>query len=381
MALRAYMAKALMLLSNPYRPDPRVQREALALVGVGHSVTILSWDREGLRSSHKDGPVKVVRLGPRAGYTSPLDMVLKLPLFWKRAIWAAARERFDIVHAHDFDTLPLGAAVSWLRGVPLVYDAHERYSDMVAGSLPNIAIRFIEWLEEVLLRKASAFITVNDVFVENYRKKGARNPVAVMNCQDPVDAKPSKIREELGIGSRFTVIYIGVLEPERSLAEAIEAFKSLPKDEFFLVLGGFGSLSGDLKRRAVGLENVKVLDRVPSEMVIPHTMAADAVLVCFDPRNRNNRDGAPNKLFEAMAAGKPSIVAKGTYAARVAEEEKCGVAIEYGNADALANVVKNLRDGKHGDVGAYARRAFSEKYNWGKMRKRLLDAYKLVLSR
>ena len=379
--MRGHMARALMLLSNPYRPDPRVQREALALVGYGHSVTILSWDRDGIGRSEKDGRVKVVRLGPRAGYASPLDMVLKLPLFWKSALFVAARERPDVIHAHDFDTLPLGVAVSWLKGIPLIYDAHERYSDMVAGSLPNVAVRFIEWLEDKLLGKASALITVNDVFVENYRKRGARNAIAVMNCQDATQAKSSKLREDMGIGERFMVIYIGVLEPERSLLEAVEAFRRLPAEEFFLLLGGFGSISDELKSKAAGLKSVKVLDRVPSDMVISHTMAADAVLVCFDPRNRNNRDGAPNKLFEAMAAGRPSIVAKGTYASRVVGEEQCGVTVPYGELDALANAIKGLKDGKYGDMGANARRAFSKEFNWDEMKKRLLETYKSVLKR
>ena len=36
----------LMLLSNAFDPDPRVHREALALVEAGHQVTILCWDRD-----------------------------------------------------------------------------------------------------------------------------------------------------------------------------------------------------------------------------------------------------------------------------------------------------------------------------------------------
>ena len=36
----------LMLLSNPFRPDPRVHREAKSLVNAGYEVTILCWDRK-----------------------------------------------------------------------------------------------------------------------------------------------------------------------------------------------------------------------------------------------------------------------------------------------------------------------------------------------
>lgn len=40
------MASTLMLLANPYRPDPRVRIEAKALADAGHRVTILAWSRD-----------------------------------------------------------------------------------------------------------------------------------------------------------------------------------------------------------------------------------------------------------------------------------------------------------------------------------------------
>ena len=41
------MTRVLMLLSNPYRPDPRVQREMEALATSGYQVSLLCWDRQG----------------------------------------------------------------------------------------------------------------------------------------------------------------------------------------------------------------------------------------------------------------------------------------------------------------------------------------------
>lgn len=40
------MKSIVMLLSNAFRPDPRVAREAKTLADAGHQVTILCWDRQ-----------------------------------------------------------------------------------------------------------------------------------------------------------------------------------------------------------------------------------------------------------------------------------------------------------------------------------------------
>ena len=43
-----------MLLSNEFRPDPRVAREAEALARTGHQVTVVAWDRQGRLSPHEE---------------------------------------------------------------------------------------------------------------------------------------------------------------------------------------------------------------------------------------------------------------------------------------------------------------------------------------
>ncbi len=39
--------KVVMTVSNPFKPDPRVYKEAKSLVKTGHKVIILAWVREG----------------------------------------------------------------------------------------------------------------------------------------------------------------------------------------------------------------------------------------------------------------------------------------------------------------------------------------------
>jgi glycosyltransferase involved in cell wall biosynthesis len=47
------MSKIVMLLSNAFRPDPRVAREAESLVRGGHQVTVVCWDRQSRFALHE----------------------------------------------------------------------------------------------------------------------------------------------------------------------------------------------------------------------------------------------------------------------------------------------------------------------------------------
>ena len=72
--------KVVMTLSNPFKVDPRVYKEALTLVNSGYEVTILAWDREGTHPLREivDG-IKVERIRVRAKYGSIIVFVVALP--------------------------------------------------------------------------------------------------------------------------------------------------------------------------------------------------------------------------------------------------------------------------------------------------------------
>ena len=133
----------LMLLSNAFDPDPRVQREAAALVQSGSHVTIICWDRD-LKSAPSDciDGIYVERIRIASTHGRGIGQSFYLVLFWLLAFFRALRKPFDIVHAHDFDTLPLGYILSKCKKAKLIYDAHESYVGMV-HNLPQFFKRVI----------------------------------------------------------------------------------------------------------------------------------------------------------------------------------------------------------------------------------------------
>jgi len=378
--------KALMLLSNPFRPDPRVHREALSLIRNGYGVTVLCWDRDrNFPAGETIDGIGVIRVGPAAEWGRAGAFMKALPKFWKNARKAASSLEFDIVHAHDLDTLAPGLKIAAKRNAALIYDSHEIYHEMAGENLSGPLLRWLARYEARMVRKPEIVLTVNEPIARIFRGYGARDVRVVMNCQPEVSADAEaagRIRKDVSPDGRPIVLYIGVLEPNRLLLELAEAHSSGGGD-FVLAMGGYGSLEAGLRSSAERSGGrVRLLGRVMPSDVPAYDSAADILLATYDPRLRNNRLGAPNKLFEAMMASRPVIVTAGTFAAEVVGETGCGIAAEYNAAKVLGSASALLSDReRYAKAAASGRRAFEERYNWRAMEKVLLKAYSDLLSK
>jgi len=107
-----------MVVSNPCDPDPRVEKEALALASAGYTVTIHAFDREGNRPKEEllNG-IRILRY--RVGVTprgapnlfTGLKVLRGLQRFRRKVAETLESEKVDIVHCHDADTLWVGLRV------------------------------------------------------------------------------------------------------------------------------------------------------------------------------------------------------------------------------------------------------------------------------
>lgn len=370
----------LMFLANAFTNDARVYAEAKSLVQAGFKVTVVAWDREreNLRRQTWDG-IEVVRvrtrLSTRHGVASWLWNGFNLFLWWQQAYRQALilnkEARFDALHCHDLDTLPIGVKLKRKLKIPLIYDAHEIYGYMVASSVPRCIASMLLWMEKRLVRKVDGIIIVCEP-QRRYFESITDKPISmVMNC------KPLQSLEyHPPDNQNFTVLYIGGLYKGRGVPMLVRAAHQLPGVR--CIVGGIGrpDYVEALKRECSKTSNVTFLGKVPLAEVIPMTMKADVIFCMFDPRDPNNVIGMPNKLFEAMVCGRPIICTKGIYSGEVTEKEEIGLAVEY-NEEALKEALIKLRDnpGLRDKLGRNALRAAISKYNWQKEEGKLLELY------
>jgi glycosyltransferase involved in cell wall biosynthesis len=373
------MASTLMLLANPYRPDPRVQLEARALADTGHRVTILAWSRDtGERGASRDGVVEVLRVGPRCPFRSAARMLTRLPRYWLAAMKASRRMEFDLVHCHDLDTLPAGLLIGLVRRRPVLYDAHELYAAMVKDDV-GMWFRPLQALEHWLARRATAVITVSDALADVLSKGRRERPRVVMTSPDVAPmtgAETRVVRETYGL-SGFVVSYLGSLEPGRFVEQMLGAFS--PDDGVTLLIAGKGSLEG-MVAEASSRGGVRYVGSVSTGQALRLTAASDLVTAMMDPSNPNNVVGTPGKILNSMALARPYVTTRGLRIAELTERVGSGLVAGY-DRDSFREAVLGARKSPRSlvEMGRRGRAHFEAEFSWAKSRGQLLEAYDRLL--
>jgi glycosyltransferase involved in cell wall biosynthesis len=352
--------RSLMIVSNDVSRDARVQREGKSLVGAGHEVEVIGWDRKGTESKKVSfNGVKVTRMrNTRLMRMAPSDL-FRNPLWWRMAYREGMTHEFDMVHCHDLDTLQAGVKLKKKKGTPLV-------TYMIEEDVSKIVRNYAERMEKSLLVDVDHIITVNEALREHYNERFDGQVSVVMNCPEEILAEYEPPTSEM-----FTILYVGTLHRSRFVRELVDVVGSI--DDVQLKIGGEAELFDDVRKKSEEYDNVSFLGTVPYKSVMPLTKESHAVFCMFDPGSRINQVGTPNKIFEAMAMGKPSIVTKGILSGKIVDEEDCGLAVEY-NEDSLRLAIEKLRDDSKlsEELGRNGLKAAQTKYNWKVQEKELL---------
>jgi glycosyltransferase involved in cell wall biosynthesis len=245
--------------------------------------------------------------------------------------------------------------------VYLLTDFTADSSSLVLG-LPKEIGSLVRWFERAVGSAADGLLAVSpgqlEVQLPGLRK---RPHFIVFNTPEDGDVRPSISSRDM----TTVFLYAGILTRQRldGLIAAIGAVRRLPN--VALTIAGSGECEGILRGVAQFAHNVQVIGQVPHEEVLSLTSEASCVLAMYDTSSLNNQIGLPNKLFEAMAYGKPVIVSKHSLAARVVAEHNCGLSVEYGNEKETYEAMKSACDLSwrvlHGTNG---RSAFVNLYSW-----------------
>jgi len=371
--------RVLMLLTNAFEPDPRVHQEAKSLVENGYDVTILCWDRDCKFPPEEaiDG-IKIERIYVRSTHGRGSTQVPFLLLFWLKIFRRVASKDFGIVHCHDFDTLPLGYLLIKRKKAKLIYDAHESYVDMLEN-LPRLIRKAIYRAENFLLKRIDLLITVGEILRETFEKRGVRRSCVVGNWKDPSKFKfpPDFLKEEkqrLHISNgQLVIAFVANLGKERQLTQLIEAVKETPS--VTLMVGGDGPCRGVIQEASSRYSNIIYLGYVHPSKVPLYTAICDMIYYGFDPSNPNSKFSAPNKLFEALAAGKAVLTGDFGEIGRIVKETGCGMIVNNYSIMEIKKTFASLKAETLDQLKENAYRHALSKYNWENASLVLLSQY------
>lgn len=373
-----------MFLSNPYHPDDRVRNEAISLKNAGYEVVILAWDRDCIKPEREIiDEIEIRRIRVRSGYEQGLKQVGKFVKVWKSFINETKMLEPNFIHCHDFDTFLPGVIYKLLnRKVKLILDTHENYYLMMKQAGISGAW-IINVLERSLTSLADLLISPCAAIGRHYSQYSNKQSVIVGNWKDPdkynfhEDLIVQK-RKELGIDDKLIISYIGLLDHERNVMPLLEAIMSRPS--VFVILGGKGDQEEEIRNYSKTICNVYFPGFIDPDDVPIYTKLADVIYYGYEPTSINAPFNAPNKLYEALAAGK-AIIASETKGelSDVIREVGCGILLSQINAESVSSAIDDLlNSNKRLEMQLLAKKAGENKYNWKIAEQNLINAYSLL---
>jgi glycosyltransferase involved in cell wall biosynthesis len=380
--------RTLMIVTNEFIGDPRVEAESGTLVRNGVAVSVLAWDRlNEFGSAETKGGIDILWSKVPTGVEMGLKQALRMPLFWVDVVRKSWRLRIHAVHAHDLDALPAAYCLSRIKQVPLIYDAHESYPDQHVGRIPDWAVSLLRRLEGWLLRRCQAVITVGDRLAASLVERGARTVQVVGNWKQNerfsfLPEEIARAKRDLKLeGARLVIGYLGALSEERCVTQLVEALRNFP--DVVGIVAGYGTLEKKISELATLVPNVRFLGKRPASDIPLLTAVSDAVYYCLKRNEGNSFYSAPNKLFEAMAAGKAILVVRGAgEIGQIVEERNLGPTVDRPDPEQLAQAVRQLLHPEKLRMWQQnAAQAYLDKYNWNRAERNLMSVYEALWAR
>lgn len=314
-----------MVVHAYYPLDPRVQREAEALVDAGYEVDVVCLRDRGEAPTAAHHGVRIHRLPVRVDKVSLARQLLSylrfLALAAARVTRLHHRRRYRVIQVHNLpDFLVLSAAVPKLRGAKVLLDLHDLMPEFFQGRFGSdarpVLAAAIRAQERLSTRFADHVVTVSSHWRQALIERGvpADRCGVVMNVADEEVFSPRPLG---GDPEEFRLLYHGSVTHRYGLDLALEAVHRLRGELPHLRMTIFGRGDGIPEvreiRRRLGLEDVvEVLEDPVPRQELPDVIArGDVAIVPY--RNDVFTDGiVPTKLMEYAAMRMPCIAARTT---------------------------------------------------------------------
>ena len=348
--------RVAIIVHAAFPADPRIRREADALLAAGYEVDVLALRDRGEAADEQVGALRVIRLPVRRRFEGFAGHMAEYLAFTGLAAVRLAREhrrrRYDLVEVATLpDFLVAASAPLRIAGVPLLLDLHEDMPAFFEDRFASAALRPVRPVLRGVARAsaamADAIITVHEPLRQLSIARGVAPDkiTVVMNSADDRVFDPSRYaRRGFMEDGELRLIHHSSLQRIYGLEVAVQAVAGLG-DRLSLRLDVYGDgpyrprVEAAIATWGVG-DRVILHGRIPMDE-LPRVLAASDIALVPSLQEPYLQLSLSTKLLEAVAMGVPVIASDlATFRAHFSD-----AAIRYvpgGDAAALATAVREL---------------------------------------
>ena len=295
------MKRIILSVTNDLVTDQRVHRVATSLMNHGADITLVGRLLPDSQPIKRDYAIHRMRL-----------LFKKSSLFYAeyniRLFFYLLFSKVDILVPNDLDTLLANYLVSVIRRKPLVYDAHEFFTEVPELIERKSVKTFWENIERRILPKLkhayTVCLSISDIYYAKYHLK--------MNVVRNLPTKWDEIDRNNpypGLPTSGFVLYQGSVNQGRGLELLVDAFEYV--NDIKCVIIGDGDIWKAINQRIVSKnlqDKVLLLGKLPFhdlKRVTPHAALGISI---EENLGLNYYYALPNKLFDYIQAQIPVLV-------------------------------------------------------------------------
>jgi glycosyltransferase involved in cell wall biosynthesis len=284
------------------------------------------------------------------------------------------RSKFDIACACDLDTAPAVRLASWIMMKRTVYDAHEYFSE-VPELKDRPAVKTIwNWIGKLTIPGFDARYTVGQELATLMGMKYGVHFDVIRNIAPVYVNDSASTTKETG---EKVLLYQGALNVGRGLEACVEAMVHLPDWQFWLA--GEGDITQKLKmlskEKRVG-ESIRFLGWVMPDDLPQLMRKARLSINLREAGSLNDFYSLPNKFFDAIHAGLPSINMNYPEYTAICKKYPCAALIDEVSVEKIVDTVHHIdSDEVHYERMVAACHEAAKEFTWENESKKLLEIY------
>lgn len=332
------MKRVIVSVINDLVTDQRVNKSCLTLQKAGYEVLLVG------RKQRKSPPMDE---RPYASHRMKL-LFEKGPCFYAeyniRLFLFLLFHRANLLLSNDLDTILPNFFVSRLKGIKMIYDSHEYFTETPELIHRPKVQRVWKRIEEFAVPKLGEMITVCDSIADLFREKYGVKVHVIRNIPPQKALPPKGDKAELGLplDKHLLVLQGSGINIQRGAEELVQAMQYL--DDCHLMIIGGGDVLPILKQMVIDLnitDRVRFLPRMSYANMMAYTQNAELGFCLDKDTNLNYRFSLPNKLFDFIQADVPIVASHLTEIEKIIRRYDVGVFIDNHDPKTIAATIQD----------------------------------------